>query len=187
MPDDSNVYLRIAQIYRELHQLTKRKTTWSRRAVRAGQPGVMYNEAMLYQAQGRFRRRDSRIVDATTASGATGGAAVTAEVAGDPVSATWGNCIATRKIIKQRFSRTKSGTLGRGRRPARAMMIMDTYRAAKDLPKAVAAGKEALAKTGRIHRYGEPCAVLGEAGRQRRRQDLAGTAPRAMKRIERFI
>jgi len=28
MPDDSDVYLRIAQIYRELHQLDKAESTW---------------------------------------------------------------------------------------------------------------------------------------------------------------
>src|SRR5260221_10665578 len=54
MPDDSDVYLRIAQIYRELHQLDKAEETLTKaRQFAPGSLDVMYNEAMLYQAQGR--------------------------------------------------------------------------------------------------------------------------------------
>src|SRR6266566_3090663 len=55
MPDDSDVYLRIAQIYRELHQLDKAEENLVKaRQYAPGSLEVMYNEAMLYQAQGRF-------------------------------------------------------------------------------------------------------------------------------------
>src|SRR2546427_1236318 len=55
MPDDSDVYLRIAQIYRELHQLDKAEQNLVKaRQYAPGSLEVMYNEAMLYQAQGRF-------------------------------------------------------------------------------------------------------------------------------------
>ena len=40
MPDDSDVYLRLAQIYRELHQLDKAEDNLMKaRAICAGQPG----------------------------------------------------------------------------------------------------------------------------------------------------
>src|SRR5260370_18225083 len=55
MPDDSDVYLRIAQIYRELHQLDKAEENLVKaRQYSPGSLEVMYNEAMLYQAQGRY-------------------------------------------------------------------------------------------------------------------------------------
>src|SRR5437667_19123 len=55
MPDDSDVYLRIAQIYRELHQLDKAEANLVKaRQYAPGSLEVMYNEAMLYQAQGRY-------------------------------------------------------------------------------------------------------------------------------------
>src|SRR5260370_8255307 len=55
MPDDSDVYLRIAQIYRELRQLdTAEQNLVKARQYAPGSLEVMYNEAMLYQAQGRY-------------------------------------------------------------------------------------------------------------------------------------
>src|SRR4029077_7886256 len=55
MPDDADVYLRLAQIYRELHQLDKAEDTLVKaRQYAPGSLDVMYNEAMLYEAQGRY-------------------------------------------------------------------------------------------------------------------------------------
>src|SRR5271166_3203241 len=55
MPDDSDVYLRLAQIYRELHQLDHAEENLLKaRQYAPGSLEVMYNEAMLYEAQGRY-------------------------------------------------------------------------------------------------------------------------------------
>src|SRR5438034_3501292 len=55
MPDDSDVYLRIAQIYRELHQLDKAEENLVKaRQYAPGNLEVMYNEGMLYESQGRY-------------------------------------------------------------------------------------------------------------------------------------
>src|SRR5580693_842142 len=55
MPDDSDVYLRLAQIYRELHQLDQAEENLLKaRQYAPGSLEVMYNEAMLYEAQGRY-------------------------------------------------------------------------------------------------------------------------------------
>src|SRR6184192_4830704 len=55
MPDDSDVYLRIAQIYRELHQLDKAEENLVKaRQYAPGSLEVMYNEGMLYESQGRY-------------------------------------------------------------------------------------------------------------------------------------
>src|SRR5215468_3252757 len=55
MPDDFDVYLRIAQIYRELNQPDKAEENLLKaRQYSPGNPEVMYNEGMLYESQGRF-------------------------------------------------------------------------------------------------------------------------------------
>jgi tetratricopeptide (TPR) repeat protein len=67
MPDDSDVYLRIAQIYRELHQLDKAEENLVRAKQYApGNLDVLYNEAMLYQAQGRYEDAIRILSDAVT-------------------------------------------------------------------------------------------------------------------------
>src|SRR6266446_5896095 len=67
MPDDSDVYLRIAQIYRELHQLDKAEENLVKaRQYAPGSLEVMYNEAMLYQAQGRYEDAIRVLSDAVT-------------------------------------------------------------------------------------------------------------------------
>src|SRR6266404_8450412 len=55
MPDDADIYLRLAQVYRELHQMDKAEETLLKaRQYSPGSLDVMYNEAMLYEAQGRY-------------------------------------------------------------------------------------------------------------------------------------
>src|SRR5580700_10086596 len=65
MPDDSDVYLRLAQIYRELHQLDHAEENLLKaRQYAPGSLEVMYNEAMLYQAQGRYEDAIRVLTDA---------------------------------------------------------------------------------------------------------------------------
>src|SRR5271163_5263465 len=67
MPDDSDVYLRLAQIYRELHQLDHAEENLLKaRQYAPGSLEVMYNEAMLYEAQGRFEDAIRVLSDAVT-------------------------------------------------------------------------------------------------------------------------
>ena len=148
MPDDSDVYLRIAQIYRELHQLDKAEENLLKaRQYSPGSPEVMYNEAMLYEAQGRYEDAIRVLSDAVTG------------VKGQP--ATFPSRRRTLSILYQQLGQLyrdvqnfsaavytfeELGHLGDDEDRRARMMIMDTYRAAKDLPKALATGKEALAK-----------------------------------------
>jgi tetratricopeptide (TPR) repeat protein len=147
-PDDADVFLRIAQIYRELHQMDKAEENLVKaRQYAPGSLEVMYNEAMLYQAQGRFDDAIRVLSDAVT---------------GIKVQA---NVLPTRRrslaILYQQlgqlyrdtqnyqaaiFTYDEMGHLGEEEDRRARLLIMDTYRAAKDLPKALAAGKEALAK-----------------------------------------
>jgi len=148
MPDDSDVYLLIAQIYRELHQLDKAEENLVKaRQYAPGSLEVMYNEAMLYQAQGRYEDAIRVLSDAVT--GIKGQS---------PVLPSRRRSLAilyqqlgqlyrdTQNYQASIFTFEELGHLGEEEDRRARMMIMDTYRAAKDLPKALQTGKEALAK-----------------------------------------
>ena len=89
MPDDADVYLRLAQIYRELNQLDLAEESLTKaRQYEPGSPEVMYNEAMLYEAQGRYDDAIRVLSDAVTGlKSGIDGAAVAPPFAGDSVPA----------------------------------------------------------------------------------------------------
>src|SRR5437588_10010173 len=65
--DDYDVYLRTAQIYRELHQLDKAEENLVKaRQYAPGSLEVMYNEGMLYESQGRYDDAIRVLTDAVT-------------------------------------------------------------------------------------------------------------------------
>src|SRR5436309_8793557 len=148
MPDDSDVYLRIAQIYRELHQLDKAEENLVKaRQYAPGNLEVMYNEGMLYESQGRYEDAIRVLSDAV--SGIKG------------QSTTMPSRRRSLSILYQQLGQLyredqnyqaaiytfeELGHLGDEEDRRARMMIMDTYRTAKDLPKALETGKEAMAK-----------------------------------------
>src|SRR6266704_2206852 len=147
-PDDSDVYLRIAQIYRELHQLDKAEENLVKaRQYAPGNLEVMYNEGMLYESQGRYEDAIRVLSDAV--SGIKG------------QSTTMPSRRRMLSIFYQQLGQLyredqnyqaaiytfeELGHLGDEEDRRARLMIMDTYRAAKDLPRALQTGKEALAK-----------------------------------------
>jgi len=148
MPDDSDVYLRIAQIYRELHQLDKAEENLVKaRQYAPGSLEVMYNEGMLYESQGRYEDAIRVLSDAVMG------------IKGQ--SATMPSRRRSLSILYQQLGQLyrevqnyqaavytfeELGHLGDEEDRRARMMIMDTYRAAKDLQKALQTGKEAMAK-----------------------------------------
>ena len=88
LPDDADTYLRIAQIYRELHQLDKAEENLVKaRQFAPGSLEVMYNEAMIYESQGRFDDAIRVLSDAVTGVKAQSrGHAVAPAFAGDSLS-----------------------------------------------------------------------------------------------------
>ncbi|MGH9677914.1 MAG: tetratricopeptide repeat protein, partial [Candidatus Acidiferrum sp.] len=148
MPDDSDVYLRMAQIYRELHQLDKAEDNLVKaRQYAPGRLDVMYNEAMLYQAQGRDEDAIRVLSDAV--AGIKGQSAVlpsrrrSLAVLYQQLGQLYRD---TQNFQAAIYTYGELGHLGEEEDRRARMLIMDTYRAAKDLPKALAAGKEAVAK-----------------------------------------
>jgi Flp pilus assembly protein TadD len=148
MPDDSDVYLRLAQIYRELHQLDHAEESLLKaRQYAPGSLEVMYNEAMLYEAQGRYEDAIRVLSDA-----------VTGLKSQSPVQPSRRRSLAilyqqlgqlyrdTQNFQAAIFTFEELGRLGEEEDRRSRMLIMDTYRAEKDLPKALQAGKDALAK-----------------------------------------
>jgi len=148
MPDDSDVYLRIAQIYRELRQLDKAEQNLVKaRQYAPGSLEVMYNEAMLYQAQGRYEDAIRVLSDAVTGIKGQSPALSTRRRSLAILYQQLGQLYRdTQNYPASIYTFEELGHLGEEEDRRARMMIMDTYRAAKDLPKALQTGKEALAK-----------------------------------------
>jgi tetratricopeptide (TPR) repeat protein len=148
MPDDADVYLRMAQIYRELHQLDKAEESIVKaRQYAPGTVEVMYNEAMIYEAQGRFEDAIRVLSDAVTGvktqstvlSSRRRELAILYQQLG-------GLYRDTNNYQAAIYTFQELGHLGEEEDRRARMLIMETYRQAKDLPKALQTGKEALAK-----------------------------------------
>ena len=148
MPDDGDNYLHIARIYRELHQLDKAEENLLKaRQYEPGSLEVMYNEAMLYQAQGRYDDAIRVLADAVT--GVKGQS---------PVLPSRRRSLA---ILYQQLGQTyqqkqnyaaaiytyeELAHLGDEEDRRARLLIISAYREAKDLPKALQATREAMAK-----------------------------------------
>src|SRR5436309_7663862 len=148
MPDDSDVYLRIAQIYRELHQLDKAEQNLVKaRQYAPGSLEVMYNEAMLYQAQGRFedaiRVLSNAVTDIKGQSPSVPSRRRSLAILYQQLGQLYRD---TQNYQAAIYTFEELGHLGEEEDRRARMLIMDTYRAAKDLSKALQTGKEALAK-----------------------------------------
>jgi tetratricopeptide (TPR) repeat protein len=148
MPDDSDVYLRIAQIYRELHQLDKAEENLVKaRQYAPGSLEVMYNEAMLYQAQGRYDDAIRVLSDAVTGIKGQSPAVPSRRRSLAILYQQLGQLYRdTQNYQASIYTFEELGHLGEEEDRRARIIIMDTYRAAKDLPKALQTGKEALAK-----------------------------------------
>jgi tetratricopeptide (TPR) repeat protein len=148
MPDDADVYLRIAQIYRELHQLDKAEENLVKaRQYAPGSLEVMYNEAMIYESQGRYDDAIKVLTDAVTGVKSQ--------------SAVLPNRRRSLAILYQQLGQLyrdaqnyqaaantyqELGHLGDDEDRRARLLLMETYRQSRDLPKALQIGKEAVAK-----------------------------------------
>ena len=184
MPDDADVYMRMAQIYREMHQLDKAEENLVKaRQYAPGSLEVMYNEAMLYQAQGRNDDAIRVLSDAVTGikgqSPTLPSRARSLAVLYQQLGQLYRD---TQNYQAAIYTYQELARLGDEEDRRARLLIMDTYRASKDLPKALQAGKEALAKYPKDPgiRTSEAL-LLGESGQTEEaakmlRTQLAGTA-----------
>jgi len=148
MPDDADVYLRLAQIYRELHQMDKAEETLVKaRQYSPGSLDVMYNEAMLYQAQGRYE--DAIRVLSEAVAGVKGQSAA--------MPSRRRSLAVLYQQLGQLYRDTQNyqaavntyeelGRLGDEEDRRARLLVMETLSTARDLPRALQAGREAVAK-----------------------------------------
>jgi tetratricopeptide (TPR) repeat protein len=146
MPDDADVYLRTAQIYRELHQLDHAEENLLKaRQYAPGSLEVMYNEAMLYQAQGRYEDAIRVLTDAI--SGVKSSVLPSRRRSLAVLYQELGQLYRDRQsYTAAAYTYEELGHLGEEEDRRARLLLMDTYREARDLPKALQVGKEALAK-----------------------------------------
>jgi tetratricopeptide (TPR) repeat protein len=147
-PDDADVYLRIAQIYREMHQLDRAEESLLKaRQYAPGSLEVMYNEAMLYQAQGRYDDAITVLSDAITGVKGQSTVLPSRRRSLAILYQELGQLYKERQNYQAAiFTFNELGHLGDEEDRRARLLIMDAHRSAKDLPKALQAGKEALAK-----------------------------------------
>jgi len=148
MPDDSDNYVRIAQIYRELHQLDKAEEN----LVKAQQynPGsleVLYNRAMILEAQGRYDDAIRVLTDAITGvksqSNVLPSRRRSLSILYQQLGMLYRDVQNYQAAI---YTFQELAHLGDEEDHRARLLIMDTYQKAKDLPKALQAGRDALAK-----------------------------------------
>ncbi|HXJ11780.1 MAG TPA: tetratricopeptide repeat protein [Candidatus Limnocylindrales bacterium] len=148
LPDDADTYLRIAQIYRELHQLDKAEENLVKaRQYAPGSLEVMYNEAMIYESQGRFEDAIRVLSDAVTGVKAQSKVLPSRRRSLSILYQQLGMLYKdTQNYQAAIYTFQELGRLGDEEDRRARLLIMDTYRQARDLPKALQAGKEAIAK-----------------------------------------
>jgi tetratricopeptide (TPR) repeat protein len=148
MPDDADIYLRIAQIYREMHQLDRAEESLLKaRQYAPGSLEVMYNEAMLYQAQGRYDDAIRVLSDAITGVKGQSSVLPSRRRSLAILYQELGQLYKERQNYQAAiFTFNELGHLGDEEDHRARLLIMDSYRAAKDLPKALQSGREALTK-----------------------------------------
>jgi len=148
LPDDADTYLRIAQIYRELHELDKAEENLLKaRQFAPGSLEVMYNEAMIYESQGRFEDAIRVLSDAVTGVKAQSRVMPSRRRSLAILYQQLGMLYRdTQNYQAAIYTFQELGHLGDEEDARSRVLLMDTYRQARDLPKALQCGKDALAK-----------------------------------------
>jgi tetratricopeptide (TPR) repeat protein len=148
MPDDADVYLRIAQIYRELHQLDKAEENLVKaRQYAPGSLEVMYNEAMIYESQGRFEDAIKVLSDAVSGIKSQTNVLPNRRRSLAILYQQLGQLYRDAQNYQAAvYTYQELGHLGEEEDQRARLLLMETYRQSKDLPKALQVGKDAIVK-----------------------------------------
>jgi tetratricopeptide (TPR) repeat protein len=148
MPDDADTYVSIARIYRELHQYDKAEENLVKaRQYSPGSLEVMFNEAMIYESQGRFDDAIRVLSDAVTGVKAQPAAMPSRRRSLAILYQQLGMLYTeTQNYQAAVFTFQELSHLGEEEDRRARRLVMDAYRQAKDLPKALQSGRDALAK-----------------------------------------
>lgn len=147
-PENADILLRISQIYRELHKLAAAEKVLLRaRQIAPGNIEVMYNEALLYQAQGRFEDAIRVLSDTLAGIRGHGGASAASRRTLGILYQQLGQLY--REVQKYQpaiYAFQEMQRLGDEEDRRARLLMADTWRAAKDLPKALDEAKRATEK-----------------------------------------
>jgi tetratricopeptide (TPR) repeat protein len=143
-PESAENYLRLSQIYRHLNKLDLAEDSLMHaKQLTPGNLEVLYNEAVLYEAQGRFEDAVRILSDAIAGlKGQSSGAkpntlAILYEQLGR-VYRDSGNYSAAARTFED------MGKLGPQEAKHAQLLLIETYRAGRDLDKAIAIAKTAM-------------------------------------------
>jgi tetratricopeptide (TPR) repeat protein len=144
-PDASENYLRMSQIYRHMNQLDKAEASLLRAKQRApGSLEVLYNEALLYEAQGRYGDAIQVLSDA---------------IAGIKAQSSDGSSPNALGILYEQLGRAYRNKedypnalrtfqellkLGPDEQRRGRVLVIDTYRASRDIDHALAESRKAI-------------------------------------------
>src|SRR3974390_3323988 len=148
MPDDSDNYLRLAQIYRELNQYDKAEENLAKaRQYNPGSLEILYNEAMIYESQGRYEDAIRVLSDAVSGIKSQSTVIPSRRRSLAILYQQLGMLYRENQNYQAAIYTFQELAHLRDEEDRRARpLVMDTYRQAKALPKALAAGREAMAK-----------------------------------------
>ena len=166
-PEEPESYLRMAQIYRQLHKLDKAEESVLQAKRRSpGSLEVIYAEATIYEAEGRFNDAIRVLSDAVagvkTQSGPTPVSRRTLAILYEQLGRLYRQVENYPAAINTFQEMLKLGD-EEGRRAR--VLIVDTYRAARDLPHALEEAQKAIQLYPTDHSVRVNRALLlGEAG-----------------------
>jgi tetratricopeptide (TPR) repeat protein len=148
MPDDADNYVHLAEIYRQLHQLDKAEESLAKAQQYDGHSlNVQYNQAMIFEAQGRYDDAIRVISDAITGVKAQSSVVPARQRQLAILYQQLGMLYReVQNYSAAIYTFQELGHLGDEEDRRARLLIMDTYRLAKDMPKALQAGREAMAK-----------------------------------------
>jgi tetratricopeptide (TPR) repeat protein len=148
MPEEAENYLHLSQIYRELHQLDKAEDALMKAKQYApGSLDVLYNEAIVYESQGRYEDAIRVLSDALTRvksqSAVLPQRRRTLAVLFQQLGQLYRD---TQNISAAITSYQELAHLGDEEDRRARLLLMETYHQAKDMAKALETGKEAVTK-----------------------------------------
>jgi len=149
VPDDTdNPYLHLSEIYRQLHQFDKAEENLVKaRQYNPNSLDVLWNEAILYEAQGRYDEGIRVLSDAITGVKAQSTVLPSTRRRLAVLYQQLGMLYRdVQNYAAAIYTFQELGHLGDEEDHRARVLIMDTYRMAKDMPKALQAGREAMAK-----------------------------------------
>ncbi|HUL16026.1 MAG TPA: tetratricopeptide repeat protein [Terriglobales bacterium] len=148
MPDDPDNYLRVAQIYRELNEYDKAEENLLKaKQYSPGSLEILYNEAMLYEAEGRFDDAIKVLSQAVTDVKEQSAEMPSRERSLAVLYQQLGQLYKDAQNYQAAENTYEElGRMGDEEDRRARLLLIDTYRASKDLPRAMQLAKESYAK-----------------------------------------